>query len=76
MDIPSPPADFLLEKNRNRAAADFKILGELKSKSDARISVGVGKSAANNRYLQKAWGKGADHLPTVGKGSVVARSQA
>jgi hypothetical protein len=34
----APPADFLLEKNRNRAAAGFKILGNGKWKSQARIA--------------------------------------
>jgi len=54
---------FCWGKNRNRAAADFKILGELKSKSDARISAGVGKIDANNWFLSMTWGKGTDHLP-------------
>jgi hypothetical protein len=63
MTPPSPPVDFLLEKNRKRAAADFKILEELKSKSDARISAGVGKIDANNWFLSMTWGKGTDHLP-------------
>jgi len=56
---------FCWEKNRNRAAADFKILGELKSKSDARISAGVGKIDANNWFLSMTWGKGTDHLPII-----------
>jgi hypothetical protein len=38
-------------------------LGELKSKSDARISAGVGKIDANNWFLSMTWGKGTDHLP-------------
>jgi hypothetical protein len=54
---------FCWEKSRNRATADFGILEELKSKSDARISAGVGKIDANNWFLSMTWGRGTDHLP-------------
>jgi len=64
MGTPLTTGRFFAGK-KNRAAADFKILGELKSKSDARISAGVGKIDANNWFLSMTWGKGTDHLPII-----------
>jgi hypothetical protein len=52
MDIHSTSRFFLLEKTAGR----FEILGDLKSKSDERISAGVGENRRGYYYIRKAWG--------------------
>jgi hypothetical protein len=57
MDISSPRLDFLLGKNRNRAAAGFKILGNGKWKSQAHIAALYPRNSNQVTVIS------IDHLP-------------
>ena len=57
MDISSPRLDFLLGKNRNRAAAGFKIFGNGKWKSQAHIAALYPRNSNQVTVIS------IDHLP-------------